>query len=61
MLFRSPIDAALYTLIVILAADEPLVLDTTIELILYALPLDAALLASCVADVVDKETDALFP
>lgn len=56
-----PKAAALYTLIVMLAADVPLVFATTIELTLYALPLEAALDANDVADVVDKETDELFP
>jgi len=56
-----PKAAALYKLIVMLAADVPLVLATTIELTLSTVPLEAALDASWVADVVDKETDALFP
>jgi len=54
-----PKAAALYTLIVILAADVPLVFATTIELILYTLPLAAALEASDVAEVVDNATDKL--
>ena len=55
-----PRAAALYTLIVILAADAE-VLATTIESILYTNPLEAALEAKDVAEVVVNDTDEVLP
>ena len=56
-----PKAAALYKLIVMLAADVPLVLATTIELILSTVPLAAALLAIDVADVVLSDVELVLP
>ena len=55
-----PRAAALYTLIVILAAEAE-VLATTIESILYTNPLEAALEAKDVAEVVVNDTDEVLP
>jgi hypothetical protein len=55
-----PRDAALYTLIVMLAADAD-VLATTIELTLSTVPLAAALLAIDVADVVLSDVELVLP
>ena len=55
-----PRAAALYTLIVILAADAE-VFATTIESILYTNPLEAALEAKDVAEVVVNDTDEVLP
>ena len=55
-----PRAAAEYTLIVMLAADAE-VLATTIESILYTNPLEAALEAKDVAEVVVNDTDEVLP
>ena len=55
-----PRAAAEYTLIVMLAADAD-VLATTIESILYTNPLEAALEAKDVAEVVVNDTDEVLP
>ena len=55
-----PRAAALYTLIVMLAAEAE-VLATTIESILYTNPLEAALEAKDVAEVVVNDTDEVLP
>lgn len=55
-----PRAAAEYTLIVILAAEAE-VLATTIESILYTNPLEAALEAKDVAEVVVNDTDEVLP
>ena len=55
-----PRAAALYTLIVMVAADAE-VLATKIEFTLNAIPLDTALDANEVAEVVVKETEDMFP
>ena len=55
-----PRAAAEYTLIVMLAAEAE-VLATTIESILYTNPLEAALEAKDVAEVVVNDTDEVLP
>ena len=55
-----PRAAAEYTLIVMLAADAD-VFATTIESILYTNPLEAALEAKDVAEVVVNDTDEVLP
>ena len=55
-----PRAAAEYTLIVMLAADAD-VFATTIESILYTNPLEAALEANDVAEVVVNDTDEVLP